>query len=471
MTDLPIAPDLQRLIETHPALFRGQAPAISSYVCPGWYGLIDQLCSDIEAVLGPEACARTTVRQIKEKYGELRFYIAFGERHDVHVDAASRRERMHLVMRAVASGEDDLDSREKRVRELIGFATRTSRTVCEQCGDFAEIRDVRGWLKALCDAHVAEAKAKAQLEQPTERPEVSQAFHVPKAHVLVLSDLHLEQGTSYSRPWTHDAFDVVILAGDIQSPGRKAVIWAQRHSVFGGRPVVLVPGNHEYYGATSMRQELEVMRELAKGSNVHVLERGVVTLNGVRFLGCTLWTDFLLPIRHTEDGGVNAEPQTNVYMALSEANRRMTDFKLIQVLEPASRQNRYREFKRPLRAEDTLAMHWVDRDWLRRELAQPFDGPTVVVTHHAPSPLSVDGKYDGDALTPAFASDLPAEYFEVPDLWVHGHTHSKANYGKGPRCHVFSNPRGYRKEDGSFENADFWPGLVIGVPAPVPEAW
>jgi hypothetical protein len=112
-----------------------------------------------------------------------------------------------------------------------------------------------------------------------------------------------------------------------------------------------------------------------------------------------------------------------------------------------------------LRAEDTLAMHWIDRDWLRRELRRPFDGPTVVVTHHAPASGSVAQQYAGDALTPAFVSQLPGEMFDVPVLWVHGHTHTPADYRCGS-CRILSNPRGYRLQDGCFENPSFKP-LVL----------
>jgi hypothetical protein len=138
----------------------------------------------------------------------------------------------------------------------------------------------------------------------------------------------------------------------------------------------------------------------------------------------------------------------------------MNDFRLIEVQAPAMRQYREREFRRLLRAEDTLAMHWVDRDWLRRELAEPFDGPTVVVTHHAPSSGSVAERYAADWLTPAFVSELPGDFFEQATLWVHGHTHSPFEYQRG-RCRVMSNPRGYRRADSSFENHRFEAGYIV----------
>lgn len=278
--------------------------------------------------------------------------------------------------------------------------------------------------------------------------------------VLVLSDLHLELGATLTLP-PGLTYDVVVLAGDIHSPGAKAVHWAQRESTFGDKPVVYVHGNHEFYGR-EMMTELEAMRAAADGSNVHLLERGSVVINGVRFLGCMLWTDFQLPVKQ-----VDGSREVDVSRALAQANRCMNDFRLIEVQSHAEHQRRAREFRRLLRAEDTLAMHWIDRDWLRRQLAEPFDGPTVVVSHHAPAIGSVAEQYSTDWLTPAFVSDLPDSFFEVPALWVHGHTHSPFDYQRGA-CRVVSNPRGYRMPDGLFENRHFNAGFIIDVPAPLP---
>jgi len=271
--------------------------------------------------------------------------------------------------------------------------------------------------------------------------------------LLLLSDLHLDLGISLSLPSNLD-YDVVVLAGDIHSPGRKAVHWAQRESTFGGKPVVYVPGNHEFYNAPDFGFELKEMSRVAHKTNVHLLDRSSVVIHGVRFLGCILWTDFQLPMQ------VGDELDADVGLALEEANRGLNDFQAIQVVASATRANRYREFKRLLQAEDTMWMHWLDRDWLRRELKRPFDGLTVVVTHHAPSAGSVAAKYAGDKLTPTFASNLPSEFFDAPALWVHGHTHTAADYVHG-KCRVVSNPRGYRIMDGSFENNFFDATKVI----------
>ena len=278
---------------------------------------------------------------------------------------------------------------------------------------------------------------------------------------LVLSDLHLEFG-SFTPPADVE-FDAVILAGDINSPGNKVVTWARRESVFGGeKPIIFVPGNHEFY-RTCLQTELRLMQEAAAGTNMHVLDRGELILDDpaggqIRILGCTLWTDFQLPFR---SGAVMV---SDVSGALAAANRRLNDFNQINV-DYSERADSFRTQKRPFTAEDSLARHWIDRSWLLGQLALPFDGATVVVTHHAPSTGSVHPQYEGDSLTPAFVSDLPGEMFFHPFsdvLWIHGHTHNSADYCR-KSTRILANPRGYRLPDGTFENPEFNPRLLIEV--------
>lgn len=265
--------------------------------------------------------------------------------------------------------------------------------------------------------------------------------------ILVLSDLHLEFGRFFSVPPGLE-YDAVVLAGDIHCPGHRAVTWAQGDSTFGGRPVVIVPGNHEFYGR-EMDAELAEMKKAASGSNVHVLDRSEVVVAGVRFLGCVLWTNFELPVQGLQG------PKTDVRRALAEANGCMNDFRLIRVQAAAGS-------RRVLTAQDAVAMHSRDREWLQRELTKDFAGPTVVITHHAPALGSVAEQYAASWLTPSFVSLLPPELFERTGLWIHGHTHSRFDY-QHHGCRVLSNPRGYQLRDGAFENHRFDPGLVVEV--------
>lgn len=277
----------------------------------------------------------------------------------------------------------------------------------------------------------------------------------PPLRLLVLSDLHLEGGGPFEAPADAD-FDALVLAGDIHSPGVQAIEWALSAPWIRGRPVIFVGGNHELYGCTDVNGELNRMSRAASGSHVHMLHRRSVVLDGVRFLGCTLWTDFQLAV---DDRGGR---RTNIERAMAAANELMNDFQQIRILVPAVIGSQRRQIPRLLLAEDTMSMHWVERDWLRRELNEPFAGPTVVVTHHAPAVGSLAAKHRGDRLSPAFVSDLPDELFEVPRLWIHGHTHHSVDYVRR-NCRVLSNPRGYVRRDGASENLAFDPGLIVEV--------
>jgi Icc-related predicted phosphoesterase len=120
-------------------------------------------------------------------------------------------------------------------------------------------------------------------------------------------------------------------------------------------------------------------------------------------------------------------------------------------------------------ARDALAEHERSRKWLAEELAKPFEGKTVVVTHHGPHPLSTHPRFAGNDLNPAFISDL-SELLPGADLWVHGHVHDGADYQVG-RCRVVANPAGYilnrrmavTRTDFIFENKTFDAGLVVEI--------
>jgi hypothetical protein len=112
-----------------------------------------------------------------------------------------------------------------------------------------------------------------------------------------------------------------------------------------------------------------------------------------------------------------------------------------------------------LSAEATREFHSASRQWLAERLVEPFDGRTVVVTHHLPHKLSIDRQFHRNPLNPAFASHMPELVRPPVNLWIHGHTHCSCDYEvEGTR--VLCNPRGY----GPHEiNPAFNPDLVVGV--------
>ena len=245
--------------------------------------------------------------------------------------------------------------------------------------------------------------------------------------IQILSDLHIEFG-EFVVPRT-DA-DLVVFAGDI-GVGTKGLEWIIKQDL--DVPLIYVLGNHEYY-----HHDLDLVREIKKQAEgkVHVLDRDTIVIDGVRFLGCTLWTDFLL------FGETDKEP------SVQYAKRNMADFKLI-----ASKEERFTP-------SESITIHCAHRSWLEEELAQPFEGTTVVVTHHFPSPRSIHSRFATDMLTPAFGSDLEAMLVgDKVQLWIHGHTHEAFDYEvNGTR--VLCNPRGYV---GYERGENFRPDLVVEV--------
>ena len=252
-----------------------------------------------------------------------------------------------------------------------------------------------------------------------------------KLHIL--SDLHLGSG-GFEHPVT-DA-DVVVLAGDIARP-KDSVPWARQF----GKPVLYVAGNHEFYGG-SIDGTLETLKRACAGSTVQVLDDSEIVLGGVRFLGSTLWTDFDL----FEDASRQAE-------AMAEAQCLIRDFSRIRRAEASD------AVFTPQDSADLFRRH---ANWLSQRLDVPFQGPTVVITHHSPSAGSIHPRFADSLLNACFVS--AAEHLldaSRVQLWIHGHTHDSFDYRvNGTR--ILCNPRGYSK-DGVVENAQFDAGLVIEV--------
>ena len=248
--------------------------------------------------------------------------------------------------------------------------------------------------------------------------------------LLVLSDLHLE--FSNMMVPANDA-DVIVLAGDIWK-GDKGIYWAR--AAFPGKPIVYVAGNHEFYGKNRL-DVLARLRIAAMETGVHFLDNDDVVINGVRFLGATLWTDFKL---FGED----------LYMdCMLDAGSRLNDFRVI----PEGEWN--------FSVIDSINLHNESVAWLTKAIRAPFDGKTVVVTHHLPSFDSVVPRFKKDLLSACFASKLD-HLMGKPVLWVHGHTHDNLDYKiRGTR--VVCNPRGYCRYEGGGENDDFNQNLIVEI--------
>jgi len=246
----------------------------------------------------------------------------------------------------------------------------------------------------------------------------------------VVSDLHVEFAAFH---FPAVEADVLVLAGDV-GHGVAGVQLARSWSA--GRPVLFVAGNHEYYrhALPALTGEL---RAAARDSQVHVLENDELVLDGVRFLGCTLWSDFR---------AAGAEERER---SMAICARLLNDYEVIT----------WSDEGRTLRPQDTLALHAESRHWLEQRLRVRHDGPTVVITHHAPLLRGDPPSPIHRALTGAFASDLSALMGgDRVDLWIYGHLHRSADLELAG-TQLISNPRGYPHEPVE----DFDPALVVDV--------
>ena len=243
--------------------------------------------------------------------------------------------------------------------------------------------------------------------------------------VQIASDLHLEflqrlfPGERLISP-AHGA-DLLVLAGDIAN-GIEAIELFRNWPV----PVLYLAGNHEFFGHAIEQVRID-LRKAAAGTSVVFMDNDVVDFGGVRFLGTTLWTDYRLELNRTQRQLMeNAELRINDHFQIRCSDGKFT-------------------------AERALAEHEIARAWLNHELEKPYDGTTVVISHHGPHPLSVHPRYVGEALNAAFVSNL-SELLPKADLWIHGHVHDNFDY-RVAGCRVVANPRGYALNRNSVETA------------------
>ncbi|WP_341987765.1 metallophosphoesterase [Azorhizobium sp. AG788] len=243
----------------------------------------------------------------------------------------------------------------------------------------------------------------------------------------IMSDLHLD-AHPFDLRIPSPTPDMLVVAGDVATPLSTGIRWLRKSTDL---PIVMVAGNADFYG-TRLADEKALARQLAAEAGIHFLEEDGTIAQGVRFLGATLWTDYTL------DG--------DYLGSMKAATVGMTDHREIGTGYGA------------FRPEDAASAHRRARAWLDGMLAQPFNGPTVVVTHHAPTPRSIGSRFAGDPLNPAFASDLTDLIIRhAPDIWVHGHVHEGGDYRVG-LTRVVCNPKGY-----AFEPTGFMPDFVVDI--------
>lgn len=260
--------------------------------------------------------------------------------------------------------------------------------------------------------------------------------------VRLYSDLHNEfQPFNLPAPLYPDD-TVLVLAGDIDvAPYIDKLLGFIGAASRKYKHVIYLPGNHEFYRG-EWNYVMKVLDEQLKTlPNVVYLNNTSCMIEDVLFLGGTMWTDmwgYTDPsvIRPIKNG-------MNDYAVILKAGKALT---------PADTIEEFEKTKKFI--FETLA--GVDK-------LDPKPRKTVVVTHHGPTSLSIDPKFLGHPLNPAFVAMMDDEVkANGPDLWLHGHTHTPVDYVLG-KTHVIANPRGYVFRSGGVENKNFNPALDIEV--------
>lgn len=268
----------------------------------------------------------------------------------------------------------------------------------------------------------------------------------------LFSDLHLEFEDFRVPELSDDATSVLILAGDVQSLGagklaygRFKAFWEDVSARF--KEVIYVAGNHESYGTSLLEtpRKIQDLLDEASASNVRFLNRGTFEVDGVVFIGATLWTDI---------GGAKTPEEANRYASF------MNDFRTIR-MGPESE-----PYLRRFSPWESAIIHRQDVAYIQKEILRAKDAGkrVVVVTHHGPSYQASDSIYEGSPYNRFYYSDLEGMIEETrPEYWLHGHTHIPRQFEVGA-TKVILNPRGYPMEDSvSDTGLRFNPELVIEI--------
>jgi len=271
------------------------------------------------------------------------------------------------------------------------------------------------------------------------------------------SDLHDDiEGNKIVGEMPHVEADATVVAGDVAAPGTLALRRLRELYPDRSRPLIYVPGNHDYYShydknhpelKTTWEEQMRLMPEVAAELGIILLMNSAIEIGDTLIVGATLWTDF------------NLRPPYVMYGdAVRTAEKLMNDYRAIKTGAGRSRDQ--------LRPRQTIDEHRKSVEFIEKTLAErPVGQPAVVVTHHGPSPRSLIDWPKMRELDWCYSSDLEARLMtgdSAPNLWLHGHMHRNRDYVVG-NTRVVANPRGYPVLGGRRENPDFDPTLVVEV--------
>ena len=291
--------------------------------------------------------------------------------------------------------------------------------------------------------------------------------------VAVASDIHLEFGDLFIN--NTDNADVLILSGDIcvaadlgkpdphnflEGARSNRIADFFKRCSFQFPQVLYVLGNHEHYHGDFATTGTKIKRMLESNglSNVHLLDREIQVIDGVTFIGGTLWTDMNdsdpLTLRHMKD-------MMNDFRCVDNSNRTVS-FKSFDATEEGRQIPTFRTRVAKFSPEDAVEEHIKMKDYIQHIIEGKPEQKFVVVGHHAPSKMSTHEMYKDDTImNGGYSSSLDDYILAHPQikLWTHGHTHHVFDYMIGS-TRVLCNPRGY---DGYEDRADQWQLITVDV--------
>lgn len=245
-------------------------------------------------------------------------------------------------------------------------------------------------------------------------------------NIQIISDLHLEHDNNFQFEKVEDA-DVLVLAGDI---GSFTHHYDFIRSCSEKIKTIMILGNHEPIGHSI--KETAIAWKNIKIPNFYFLDNETVEIDGVHFIGSTLWTN------------LNADPINQIAI-----QQTISDFKGIFKEDKSGLvniQDLQKEFEKSL-------------FFIEQELSKNY-AKKVLITHHLPTLASISDEYISSPYNAAFASNLSnlLLYSNNLDVCIHGHTHKYFDYILGDNVRVVCNPRGY-----SGENKLFNPFKMINI--------
>jgi len=265
------------------------------------------------------------------------------------------------------------------------------------------------------------------------------------------SDLHFEfGGTGLVEAVSSVDADVLVLAGDIatekdysrmanlDSPKGKLLRDFFDAASANFKAVIVIAGNHEYYGSTLGKADSKIRSTLdSLYSNVHFLQNEIYEWEDVSFYGTTMWTPM---------ADHNPVYRNDIHFG-------MNDFKRIRL--------GYNENYRKITPNDVAGLHRQSiRDYVEWSSKILQSRKVVLVQHHAPTKLSIADTFKGSRYNDAYYSEYLErilsydEFGKLPDIIIHGHIHTQSSYDfNGVR--VLANPRGYEKHEASADNFKF----------------